>query len=48
MCKDNPLVELLSLKASGLKYMGKDEVISILDASDYYDDASAMAMKIIG
>ena len=30
-----------------VKYMSKDEVIAILDASDYYGDASAMAMKII-
>ena len=46
--KANPLVELLSSEASVLKYMSKDEVIAILDASDYYGDASAMAMKIIG
>ena len=44
----NPLVKLLSSEASVLKYMSKDEVIAILDASDYYGDASAMAMKIIG
>ena len=46
--KANPLVGLLSSEASVLKYMSKDEVIAILDASDYYGDASAMAMKIIG
>ena len=46
--KANPLVGLLSSEASVLKYMTKDEVIAILDASDYYGDASAMAMKIIG
>ena len=45
--KANPLVGLLSSEASVLKYMSKDEVIAILDASDYYGDASAMAMKII-
>ena len=43
----NPLVKLLSSEASVLKYMTKDEVIAILDASDYYGDASAMALKII-
>ena len=46
--KANPLVGLLSSEASVLKYMSKDEVIAILDASDYYGDASAMALKIIG
>ena len=45
--ESNPLVKLLSSEASVLKYMTKDEVIAILDASDYYGDASAMAMKII-
>ena len=44
----NPLVQLLSSEASVLKFMSKDEVIAILDASDYYGDASAMALKIIG
>lgn len=43
----NPLVKLLSSEASVLKYMTKDEVIAILDASDYYGDASDMALKII-
>ena len=43
----NPLVNLLSSEASVLTFMTKDEVISCLDASDYYGDASAMAMKII-
>ena len=45
--KANPLVGLLSTEASVLKYMTKDEVISTLDASDYYGDASAIALKII-
>ena len=44
----NPLVDLLSSETSVLKYMTKDEVIAILDASDYYGDAPAMAEKIIG
>ena len=45
--EQNPLVKLLSSEASVLKFMTKDEVIAILDASDYYGDASAMALKII-
>ena len=45
--KANPLVGLLSSEASVLKYMSKDEVISTLDASDYFGDASAIALKII-
>ena len=45
--EQNPLVKLLSSEASVLKYMTKDEVIAILDASDYYGDASEMALKII-
>ena len=45
--KANPLIGLLSSEASVLKFMTKYEVIAILDASDYYGDASAMAMKII-
>ena len=46
--KPNPLVELLGQEASILKYMTKEEVLSCLDASDYYGDASAIALKIIG
>ena len=45
--KANPLVGLLSSEASVLKYMSKSEVISTLDASDYFGDASAIALKII-
>ena len=41
-------MNLLGSEESVLKYMTKDEVIAILDASDYYGDASAIAMKIIG
>ena len=45
--RPNPLAGLLSSEVSVLKYMTKDEVISTLDASDYYGDASAIALKII-
>ncbi|MBO4409770.1 MAG: adenylosuccinate lyase [Spirochaetales bacterium] len=46
--KDNPLVGLLSSDKAVLVYMKADEVVSCLDASDYYGDAARMAMKIIG
>lgn len=46
--KANPLVGLLSTEAEILKHMTRDEVISTLDASDYYGDASAIALKIVG
>ena len=45
--KPNPLVELLGQEASILKYMTKEEVLSCLDASDYYGDAPRMAKAII-
>jgi adenylosuccinate lyase len=45
--KPNPLVELLESEASILKYMTKEEVLSCLDASDYYGDAPRMAKAII-
>ena len=43
----NPLVGLLSSDKTILKYMNKKEIEACLDASDYYGDASAMALKII-
>ena len=46
--KDNPLVGLLSSDKAVLVYMKADEVVSCLDASDYYGDAARIAMKIIG
>ena len=45
--KPNPLAELLGQEASILKYMTKEEVLSCLDASDYYGDAPQMARAII-
>ena len=44
----NPLVGLLSSDKAILKYMNKKEIEACLDASDYYGDASAIALKIIG
>lgn len=44
----NLLIDLLGSEVSILKYMTKEEVLSCLDASDYYGDAPRMAKKIVG
>ncbi len=43
----NPLSELLSANGAIIKYMTPDEVLSCLDASNYYGDAPDMVLRIV-
>ena len=45
--KSNPLKELLGSDKAILKFMGRDEVLQCLDASDYYGDAPDMVLSIL-
>ena len=45
--KDNPLKDNLASDEEILKYLSKDEVLKLLDASDYTGDAAVRAEAVI-
>ena len=46
--RPNPLKDLLCSEESILNFMSSEEISRCLDASDYYGDAPAMVLKILG